>query len=1766
MRLPYRPARPTRTHRRASTRRMQLEQLEKREVLAASISLPATVELSPQFSPTSQEALQGLMEQQLLRAFQRASDLSRYTPEQIASAKGWVLHITDAAKLGELEAAVGAANLEPSNLIANTFIYTLPQGTSTENIGKRMNGLPGVDFAYPLVIKDRDPRFIPNDPLYTQQWHLNNTGQTGGLAGEDPNLEEAWDISRGTGVVIGIVDGGTDYTHPDLAPNYLPNLSIDVEEGDNDPSPAATGFDFHGTAVAGVAAAATDNGLGVAGAAPDARFAAIRLLGLNQTDNTEAQALSHMQDQIHIYNNSWGPKDVNPFEGEPFTAPDPLMLAAMQTAVIQGRGGLGNLLVWAGGNGGEFGDNSNYDGYANSLWTLAIGAIDHRGVRAPYSEPGANLIGVTYARGEDTSTPGILTTDIPGADGYNGPGDSDPFADLDYTSDFGGTSAAAPLASGIIALMLGANPNLSVRDVQHILIESARQNDPSHPDWTTNGAGYHINHNYGFGAFDALAAVELAANWTPVDTGIIYLGQEIPVNVPIPDSAANPLTLTIDINDNARIEQIEIVLDSTHTWPADLEIILTSPDGTDSILAEPFQAPLFEGPGSLSGGFGFTTMRHWGELARGTWTLTIRDVVPGDSGVLTDITVNMIGTDAPPGSGNGRLEGTVWNDANNNGIFDANETGLSGVTVFLDANGNGIFDATETSRVTGSTGRYAFPALGAGTYTVGVVVPTGGTQTFPTGTGTHVVTLAGTQTVNNLNFGIVAPPVTDEPFTLSNAPGEGTVTVGVDGFGSFGSAVGTNSTNAVYNPVGPTLPAGTAFESGVAIGFGGSRTFLTSGTIGFSGGLQNPGVSGSPTSGTSTFVYNGLTFTLVQTLTPLTDFSGNVIGTQLTQTYSITNTSGGPLSFDLVRYFDGDLQYDGSIVDGGGRINVNGTEILFETDSATGSAEEATFIGITAEGGSIPAGRYEIDVYDDLQSRIITGAPLDNITTGDGADADEFIDADNGYDVTLALANAFTLAPGETTVYVTSTLFGTGIPAEILSPPPPPATIGGVVTNDANANGQYDEGEEGIPNVIVYLDINNDGKLGLGEPAQVTDSKGRYAFQVADGVTYTLRQAEIAGWQPTSPTEGGYTVTGVTGEVIDDLFFGNIAVTDFGTAGDPYGEASHGVMSDFYLGDGIGDDGVSFSSLIPGQTATVTVDVHNGSRGAGLLHAWVDFNGDGDWNDSGEQVLVNRNVVDGVNTFSFNVPSWAVPGITWARVRYGYGVNVGPTGHSLVGEVEDHQVGVFGQQPLAKSDKYTMPMGSGFQKLSLLANDVQSSKGAITLVGTSAPSLGGSLVVNPDNTVTYRPQPGKYGVETFTYTISDGHGGTATGQVTIDVVAPPVAIDNSYRLTSATVLDVLANDVLGSSTIAGISVPQTTPAGGRLTVQPGNKVRYVPPAGFTGIDQFEYTVVDEKGYTSRATTTVHVGNDTADDLAKIELVITDADGVPVTEIPVGAEFQLRVYVRDGGAGTELSAAYLDVLYSQGLVEAKPALNAFGYSVRGGNQFSLSSLPVPSQPGLLNEIGGIRTTSSTGAPELMMAVSFVATAEGVASFLGDPADQAAAGIPLDRLTFGAASVKVVPAGTLLFKNQQNVHDVSGDGLVTPLDALLIINELNAKGSHSLEGKFRNSASPHFYDVSGDNELTPLDALLVINRLNRSAAGEPEPLAGEALDVPSLEDESAAATADASFAGLSAAEAAAYYFYNRDAVFAAGIDPLDGDDEESQLLDLLASDAG
>ena len=273
------------------------------------------------------------------------------------------------------------------------------------------------------------------------------------------------------------------------------------------------------------------------------------------------------------------------------------------------------------------------------------------------------------------------------------------------------------------------------------------------------------------------------------------------------------------------------------------------------------------------------------------------------------------------------------------------------------------------------------------------------------------------------------------PYTLTNSPGDGTVTVGVDGFGAFGSSVGSDSTDATYDPVGAGAPDDTSFESAMAIRMsttGGTRAFLTSGDIGGSGGLTNPTVTGSSTSGTSSFSFAPLDFTLSQTLTPLLSGSSQT-GSTLTQTYTITNPSDSTVSFELIRYLDGDLQFDGSIIDGGGRlIAPDGTEILFETDTASGTSTSTTFVGITGEGGTEPAtNRYEVDSFSGLRSRIITGTALDNTITGDGGDSDQFIDVAAGYDVTLALRNTFSLGPGGSIVYVTKTIFGSGAPEDV---------------------------------------------------------------------------------------------------------------------------------------------------------------------------------------------------------------------------------------------------------------------------------------------------------------------------------------------------------------------------------------------------------------------------------------------------------------------------------------------------------------------------------------------------------------------------------------------------------------------------------------------------------------------------------------------------------------------------------------------------------------
>jgi subtilisin family serine protease len=155
-------------------------------------------------------------------------------------------------------------------------LWEFDAGTPTE-ITARLGRQSAVRGFSPLVRHQPVLRYIPNDPLFPQQWHLLNTGQNGGSAGADINVTPAWDTVRGRNVVIGIVDDAVQVTHPDLSPNYNAQFSFDFIDNDADPSPVglmpgAPG-DFHGTSVAGVAAARGDNNLGVSGVAPRPQLA-----------------------------------------------------------------------------------------------------------------------------------------------------------------------------------------------------------------------------------------------------------------------------------------------------------------------------------------------------------------------------------------------------------------------------------------------------------------------------------------------------------------------------------------------------------------------------------------------------------------------------------------------------------------------------------------------------------------------------------------------------------------------------------------------------------------------------------------------------------------------------------------------------------------------------------------------------------------------------------------------------------------------------------------------------------------------------------------------------------------------------------------------------------------------------------------------------------------------------------------------------------------------------------------------------------------------------------------------------------------------------------------------------------------------------------------------------------------------------------------------------------------------------------------------------
>jgi subtilisin-like proprotein convertase family protein len=538
-------------------------------------------------------------------------------------------------------------------------------------------------WAASILSISTNPRF--SDPMLPNQWHLQNMGQWNGVAGQDLNVVPAWNRGySGAGVTIAIVDDGLQYTHPDIAPNYVPSGSYDYNGNDADPMPAS--YNGHGTSAGGVAAAADETTCGV-GVAYNAGLSGIRLIASPSTDAQVASALNYQMQINQIYSNSWGPGD----SGSSLDGAGPLARNALANGVTNGRGGRGSIYVWAAGNGLQTLDNVNADSYANSPYTIAVGAADNRGIQSSYSEPGSAIFVTAPSSGNNV---GIYTTDLLGYGGYsNG----------DCTDSFGGTSSATPAVSGVIALMLQANPNLGWRDVQHILALTAFKNDPRDPGWRVNRDGFNVNHKYGFGRVNADAAVRLAMDWFNVGPRSTHSSITYPyVTIPDNNSTGISSSIVMNVSDPSFVlEHVEVVVDIGHTYRGDLEIFLTSPSGMVSQL-------MTLRPRDSGDHFSFwrmMTVHNWGEKPNGVWTLRVADRDAGVTGVFYSWQIILHGysrptapTTAPiqatPGSAlltNNNMPSFIWNPV------------LNATAYQIEIDNNSNFSSPEVVRSVGST-------------------------------------------------------------------------------------------------------------------------------------------------------------------------------------------------------------------------------------------------------------------------------------------------------------------------------------------------------------------------------------------------------------------------------------------------------------------------------------------------------------------------------------------------------------------------------------------------------------------------------------------------------------------------------------------------------------------------------------------------------------------------------------------------------------------------------------------------------------------------------------------------------------------------------------------------------------------------------------------------------------------------------------------------------------------------------------------------------
>ncbi len=603
-----------------------------------------------------------------------------------------------------------------------------------------------------------------------------------------------------------------------------------------------------------------------------------------------------------------------------------------------------------------------------------------------------------------------------------------------------------------------------------------------------------------------------------------------------------------------------------------------------------------------------------------------------------------------------------------------------------------------------------------------------------------------------------------------------------------------------------------------------------------------------------------------------------------------------------------------------------------------------------------------------------------------------------------------------------------------------PGSVRGTKYLDVNGNGTLDAADRGLKGVTVYIDANNDGILNVGEHFTVTAADGSYVMHNVPAGAYVVREKPMAGFAPAAIGSDFTTIVVTSGRVTTAGPLLNVRANDYGDAPRPYpttrqqGGAYHGILPSFHLGstvdaeangvrsrigfadyddtNGLDDeDGLVFRPLFGGSRTTVQITVTNTTSTKGYFDLWIDYNGNGKWEEGTEHVFKSLNLKSGTTTLGFIPPRNIGNGPIYARARYGDSNRMLPTGFVNAGEVEDYALQVQRGKAVAVNDPttgvYTVQPDSNFASnpLRVLANDLGSRFGKPQLVAGSlvSPPSKGTVRINGNGTPNdrsddfyqYRPNPGEFGEDSFTYRVWDGNSFSNVATVSLFIQPGPITPIDDFRTVfvgtafAANQIDVRQNDLGPAYTsritdVQFVSTVESPTQIGVLRVNTKNTATGSDDvleyrSTVVGIESYEYTLTDSLGRVTKALVTIQtnnpptVGTDPSDStrdtvLANIIAIPTDENGNPVTSANPGDQFYVTVYTQDarnptGTIDYGIKGATADLLYDSRLFDAigivmenfdSPPLQVYNIQIGSQDPTQNGALDVP---GIVNEVGG-----------------------------------------------------------------------------------------------------------------------------------------------------------------------------------------------------------------